>query len=100
MKNKHKKKIKRIAHRGHNQLLGGKQKADRLRCAAADMRIRRGLCRCADDERYYTDAASAAKDESPPVTCSVCGLAQLRVKIITGKPPSEDQQLAFKNLLK
>jgi hypothetical protein len=88
------KKINRIAHRAHTKLLGGKQKADRLRCDAADLRIQHGLCRCGDQEKFYPNQNEADADKTPNAICEECGKPKLRVVVIGDKPLPERDQIA------
>jgi hypothetical protein len=101
--NKRERKVRRILHREHTKILGGKGKADKLRREAADLRYRHDLCRCSDDERYYPSHEAADKDKTPAAICADCGKKKLLNKIIgTGAPLPEgiDPMTALTRLLR
>ena len=100
MKNKHKKRIKRVVHREHTKLLGGKPKADKFRRAAADLRFQHSLCPCGDEEKHYLSEEEADADKTPNVICDECGKPKLRVAVIAGVPLCEFGQLAIIDLLR
>jgi hypothetical protein len=100
MANKHERKIKRVKHRGHTKLLGGKHQADKLRRDAADLRTHHDLCLCRDEEKHYLNEEEASADKSPPVVCGDCGKPKLRVGVIVNKTLSDNEQLYIRDLLR
>lgn len=83
MRARTRKKISRVTDRARRDLLGGKQKADRLYLNAANARAQHDLCLCGDEEIAYSNQAEADADRTrEAVVCGACGKQKLRVQVI------------------
>jgi len=83
VKAKTRKRLNRTVGRARRDLLGGKQKADRLYLNAANARAQNDLCLCGDEEIAYSNQAEADADRTrEAAVCGACSKQKLRVQVI------------------
>lgn len=64
---------------------GDRNALAKTKARAARIRAQLDLCKCSDNERFYSSEEEAQNDQAPPITCA-CGKQKLIVRLINLSP--------------